>query len=264
MYNPIMDINPYESPESVNPSPKQKSSWFKSYLFLGFTGVVVLILLIGLLLPASRGSREAGRRAQCMNKLHQIGLALLNYESVHHCFPPAFTVDAAGKPLHSWRTLILPFLDQKDIYEHIDLSKPWNDPVNKAACETPLKDYSCPSSDAPANYTQYLAVVAPSGFFQPNQPRKRSEVLDNPDLTLMIVEVDSDHAVPWMSPADASEPVILNLRSAAKLPHPAIINALFVNGAVRPLSVSEITEEELKAMISIAGNDDAIARKAVE
>jgi hypothetical protein len=257
-----MDTNPFASPEPVNPSPK--SSGFKSCLIGGLAAVVVLILLIALLLPAIRSAPQSPRRAQCMNRLHQIGIALQSYESVHHCFPPAFTVDAAGKPLHSWRTLILPFLNHKDLYDKIDLSKPWNDPVNKAAGETPLSDYSCPASDVPRNYTQYLAVVAPGSCFQPNQPRKRSDILDNPELTLMIVEVDSEHAVPWMSPADASEPIVLNLRSAAKLPHPAGIIALFASGRIRLLSAEDIKDETLKAMISIAGKDDDIARKVDE
>jgi hypothetical protein len=78
----------------------------------------------------------------------------------------------------------------------------------------------------------------------------------------MVVEVDSDHAVPWMSPNDASESTILNLRSSAKLPHRTVFNAVFVGGNVRSLYAATLTEETLKAMISIAGKDDAIARKA--
>ena len=73
---------------------------------------------------------------QCANNLKQIALALRNYESVYHALPPAYTVDAEGKPLHSWRTLILPYLEQQALYDKIDLSKPWDDPANKEAYET--------------------------------------------------------------------------------------------------------------------------------
>ena len=72
------------------------------------------------------------------NNLKQIALALLNYEQAHHALPPAYTVDAQGRPLHSWRTLILPYLDQESLYQTIDLSKPWNDPANAKALETSL------------------------------------------------------------------------------------------------------------------------------
>ena len=63
-------------------------------------------------------------------------------------------------------------MEYEELYKKIDLSKPWNDPVNKVFCETPMREYSCPSSPAPANCTQYLAVVAPGGCFQTDQPRK--------------------------------------------------------------------------------------------
>ena len=45
----------------------------------------------------------------CVNNLKQIALALHNYEEVYKVLPPAYTVDAQGRPLHSWRTLILPY-----------------------------------------------------------------------------------------------------------------------------------------------------------
>ncbi len=92
--------------------------------------LAILALLIAFLLPATRSSRGAARRAQCTNNLKQIALALHNYEQAYKSFPPAYTVDANGRPLHSWRTLILPFLEQESLYRAIDLSKPWNDPAN--------------------------------------------------------------------------------------------------------------------------------------
>src|SRR5260370_743998 len=67
-------------------------------------------VVIALLLPQT-SSREPARRSQCKNNLKQIGLALHNYHDVYGSFPPAYFVDASGKPMHSWRVLILPFLD---------------------------------------------------------------------------------------------------------------------------------------------------------
>ena len=110
-----------------------------------FAVVGILALLIALLLPASRGSREAARRMQCSNHLKQIALALQNYADTYGCLPPAHTVDAEGKPLHSWRTLILPFMEQKELYDQIDLSKPWDDPANEKAMKTKISYYVCPS-----------------------------------------------------------------------------------------------------------------------
>ena len=88
------------------------------------TGIVMLIGLVAvaLLLPSVRRAREPARRSQCKNNLKQIWLALHNYHDEYQAFPPAYTVDAEGQPLHSWRTLILPYMDQKPLYDKLDLT----------------------------------------------------------------------------------------------------------------------------------------------
>src|SRR4029453_12945484 len=72
---------------------------------------------VALLLPAVQQAREAARRTQCKNNLKQIGLALHNYADVYGSFPPAYIADETDKPMHSWRVLILPFLDQDQLYK---------------------------------------------------------------------------------------------------------------------------------------------------
>lgn len=74
-------------------------------------------------------------------------------------FPPAYTVDSNGKPLHSWRTLILAHLDQRALYERIDFSKPWDDPANSEALKTAIDVYSCPASENPDNLTTSKEVL---------------------------------------------------------------------------------------------------------
>ena len=223
--------------------------------------VGVVGILAALFLPAVRSAPEAARRSQCANNLKQIALALQNYESVYHSLPPAYTVDTDGKPLHSWRTLILPYLEQQSLYEKIDLSKPWDDPANKEAYETRLSVYQCPSANCPPSHTTYLAVVAPSGCFRPTEPRKMSDITDDHNLTLMVLEVDSEHNVPWMSPTDASEQWILNLGNVARLPHPGGVQAVCVGGNVLFLR-SALRAATLRALISIDGHDDAVAQEA--
>ena len=62
----------------------------------------------------------------------------------YKALPPAYTVDADGRPLHSWRTLILPYLEQEPLYQTIDLSKPWNDPANAKARRNRSSRFSLP------------------------------------------------------------------------------------------------------------------------
>ena len=127
-----MVANPYESPENPSDIPQQPSAWSRFVLPL-FMVAGIVGLLVALLMPATRAVPEAGRRMQCNNHLKQIALGLQNYADTFGCLPPSYTVDASGKPLHSWRTLILPFVEQKPLYDQIDLSKRWDDPANEAA-----------------------------------------------------------------------------------------------------------------------------------
>ena len=55
-----------------------------------------------------------------------------NYEAQHGCFPPAYSVDKDGRPLHSWRVLLLPYLDEEELYKQLRLDEPWDSPHNKA------------------------------------------------------------------------------------------------------------------------------------
>jgi hypothetical protein len=64
------------------------------------------------MLPAVGTPQEANRRVQCHNNLRHIGMAMLNYQQQYGCFPPAFIPNENGKPKHSWRLLILPFLGE--------------------------------------------------------------------------------------------------------------------------------------------------------
>ena len=155
-----MSDNLYASPAQLSdPSAKPKRPLFTFIKLLGL--LVVVVLLVGLLPPFNRGRgvRETARRTQCKNNLKQIGLALHAYHDVYEALPPAYTVDANGKPLHSWRTLILPYIDEVKLYSAIDLSRPWNDPVNSNAFKTVPTVYRCPSATLPDGSTSYLAEI---------------------------------------------------------------------------------------------------------
>jgi len=220
----------------------------------------IIAVLIALLLPASRSSREAARRSQCVNNLKQIALALHNYEQAHMALPPAYTVDAKGRRLHSWRTLILPYLERGPLYQTIDLSKPWIDPANAKALETSLPVYHCPSAAGPENTTTYLAIVAPNGCLLPTESRRLAEITDGHDSTLMVIEAGEENAVPWMAPVDADESLVLSLGPATKLHHPGGMNANLVDGSVRFLKAATPGKVR-RAMMSISGNDNEIAKE---
>ncbi|MGC1273619.1 MAG: DUF1559 domain-containing protein [Planctomycetaceae bacterium] len=219
--------------------------------------IAVIAILIALLLPAVRTSGEAARRTQCKYNLKQIGLALHNYHDTYGTLPPVYTVDEDGQPLHSWRTLLLPFLEQQALYDSIDLSKPWDDPVNARAHETSIPVYQCPTvvrDGMPANHTGYLAVVTSTSALRPGESLQFSEITDGLSETLFVIEVDVAQSVPWMSLQDANESLVLSFSPDKPLPHSGGLNALFGDGSVSFLS-AKLPVDQRRALLSADAGD---------
>ena len=171
--------------------------------------VLCLMCLIGWLLPAFESVRETARRAACAIHLKQIAAALQAYHQANGCFPPAYIADKNGKPMHSWRVLILPYLGYDNVYKAYDFSQPWDGPKNKPVSALPLLEYACPcglrTRAAGDAQTNYVAVVGPNTAW----PGEKSRKLGPADFpggvsnTIMVVEV-ADSGIAWAEPRDFS------------------------------------------------------------
>ncbi|HTU19628.1 MAG TPA: DUF1559 domain-containing protein [Gemmataceae bacterium] len=97
--------------------------------------------------PALTSGREPTARSQSHNNLKQMILAMYNYQDtvMEHSLPPAALVDRQGRPLLSWRVLILPFLEQQNLYNEFHLDEPWDSPHNLRQLPRMPKVYSSPS-----------------------------------------------------------------------------------------------------------------------
>ncbi|MEM7812123.1 MAG: DUF1559 domain-containing protein [Planctomycetota bacterium] len=198
---------------------RQRGFTFGQFAIWMFGGSSLLGIFTALLLPSiSRGTGQAAHRTMCKNNLKQLGLALHNYHDVHGSFPPAYTEDDCGRPLHSWRTLLLPYLEQSDAYARLDLARAWDDPVNAAVFEEMSPDvFVCPSSAIPWRETSYLAIVSPLNPIKGPVTSGWSETSEGGGgISLMIAEVGEDQAVPWMKPADLMPDELLQLVEVAR------------------------------------------------
>ena len=220
--------------------------------------LLVVIAIVGflflLLMPAVRTPRHAARRSQCRNNLKQIGLALHNYHDSYGVFPPAYTVDASGRKLHSWRTLVLPYLDQAALYEKIDLAKPWDDPVNAELTRTPVQAYFCPSMKGDATQTTYHAVVSPESILRPEQSLEGKAVTDGLSNTLIVVEVESAGEVPWASPEDHGAEYLQTVTETTVTSHEGGSHGLLADGSVRFFD-KKMPADVHRGLISAAAGD---------
>ena len=247
-----MAVNPYTaSAKTSEPRPKQPSRFSATELVVV---IVVIAVLLALLLPATRSARPAAYRMQCSNNLKAIALALHNYAAHYDALPPAYSVDADGKPLHSWRTLILPFLEHQALYDQIDLTKPWDDPVHARLAQAQPMPYRCPATSISNEQTTYLAVVGPQACLHPTSPRPLSDILDGLSNTIMLVEVASGHAVHWMSPQDAFERLDLQPGPDSALAHSGGTNVAFADGSIQFLPATT-SESARRALITISAGD---------
>jgi len=244
-------------------------------------GVVALACVpLTWLTRAISDAREAARSSQCIGHLKQIGLALLNYESRYGCFPLAYVADATGKPLYSWRVLLMADLDRSEglfggrLAGAFHFDEPWDSPNNCKLHNLPLfTGFRCPSDpdSGGSTETNYLAVVGPGTMFPSDGTSRRlADVTDGPENTLIVVEVVSA-GIHWMEPRELDwRTMSFQLNDRA---HPGVSSnhpfwgsgypgphVLTVNDMVTNLP-RNLHAETLRALLTIAGGETVERRE---
>lgn len=171
--------------------------------------IAIIAILIALLLPAVQQAREAARRSTCKNNLKQLGLAMHNYHDAHKMFPiaiaPSVTDSCTGGC--AWRgmsahALMLPYMDQANIYNRIDWNVKYDAAPNNVLNNEVIPAFLCPSDLKWAGAdtgNNYVVSAGPSvfwsigtgdqvGMFNYRRPVRISDVLDGTSNTIAASE----------------------------------------------------------------------------
>jgi prepilin-type processing-associated H-X9-DG protein len=191
-------------------------------------------------------------RIQSQNNLKQIALAMINYaDSVGH-LPAQAVFGADGKPLLSWRVMILPYIEQDALYREFHLDEPWDSEHNKKLLARMPKIYEMPGSPKGTTDTFYQCFVGPGAFFEGKKGVKfPADFTDGTSNTIMCVEAAK--GVPWTKPED------LPFDPEKELPKlggqfPGGFNVSMCDGSVHFLN-NKISKETLKAAITRNGGE---------
>jgi len=255
-----------QSPQGESNAPSKQPAKRSLKTFALETGVVVAVsgVMCAFLLHETPAVRVAAPWSQCRSNLKQIGLALHHYHDVYGSFPPAYVADKNGQPMHSWRVLLLPYLDRKELYEEYDFDEPWNGPNNLKLAERIPRVFRCPSfedrrsSEASDAYlTSYFAVTGPGSAFEGANSTSFSDVSDGNSKTFLVAEVATQLRL-WTQPRDVTIAHIhfqFSDKVADRLNHQSGAQFLFGDGSVDFINRT-IPTDLLTALTTIAGGEE--------
>jgi len=252
-----------ETPESQSP-PNGKD-------VKGIT-IFLTALLVGLslvLLPQFQAERTCGLRTpECHNNMKMFALALHEYHDTYGSFPPAYIADENGRPMHSWRVLILPYVGEANLHAEYHFDEPWDGPNNGKFNDWVIHPCRCtePGADADPTDATYLAVVGPETMWPGDKALTIDDVPDGTSNTILVVEV-LNSGINWMEPRDlefdtmsftindpAGNAISSNHRLKRWGPDTPGVNVAMADGSVRWLD-ADTNPELVRSLLTAAGGE---------
>jgi len=127
-----------------------------------------------------------------------------SYQDRHGRLPPAVVYGHDGQALHSWRVLILPYIEEDTLFKEFHLDEPWDSPHNLALLPRMPATYAPPRnkrSKVPAYHTVCHVFVGPGTAFEEGMGLRMPENFPK-GLTNTLLVVEAGEPVPWTKPDD--------------------------------------------------------------
>jgi prepilin-type processing-associated H-X9-DG protein len=234
-----------------------KATWLLICVGLGAVAFQLVFILTPLMFDAG------ARRMTCTNNVKWIALAMHNYHAEYGCLPPAYIPDKSGKPMHSWRVLILPFVGEEDLYKEYRFDEPWDGLHNKLLANRMPKTYQCPLDGKVGTTTCYAMLVGPPAVSSGSKSCSLKGIKDGASNTFMVVEA-VNAGINWMEPRDldaekmtyqvfCGEDVAKGKNDISSR-HNGAANVVLCDGSVRSIAV-DTDPKVVKAMTTIDGGE---------
>lgn len=189
----------FDSPDFTMRQRDKRTTSLLDYVILDRRSKQVARYIVSLFQSSAISLVRAKHRTHALPQLKRISLAMLLYEKDHGTLPPAFTVDENDKPLHSWRTLILPYLGEHELYKKIRLNERWDSKHNRQFADIDVAAYRNPDASLyRKGATNYSVVIGPDFAFSGSTPNRLDKF--GPNSQSMILVVERYHASGWMDP----------------------------------------------------------------
>ncbi len=189
-------------------------------------------------------------------RLMDFGLAFHNYASVQRDeVLPAYTLTSDSKPGLSWRVMLLPFVDELELYEKFKLDEAWDSPTNLPLVKEMPQLYRsrlCGKNDE--GLTSFVVVTDVNGAFPPvieKQSLGFNDITDGLSNTLFAVELPEAPEI-WTKPDNLTLKEVCEILKKRPSSQPVIMG--FLDGSVLQFR-SYVGDANLKAFCSRAGND---------
>ncbi len=209
-------------------------------------------------LKQAKLATEANQQKITSN-LQQIRLGILNHAQVNSGQPPIGIRNKDGELLASWRVQILPFIEQQDLYDQFEFSKPWDHPENKKLLDQMPSIFEHPEIKLPAGKTAILAVQGEGFYLDPAQQREGSTapldaISDGRSNTVVAVVAKATKAVEWTSPRDFT-PDFRFSHMGLYVDAEGKVTLMMADGSLRRIPLKKLNRNIFKAMVTVNGGE---------